>query len=160
MFKQSAFGRQFFTEAEIGESKSLIPQHISIEGGVIKGVKGLLIDGNLKNCHISTADQSPIFVSAMAQLEGCVIEGHELLIDGKFQGTLAIKGKEGEDVGGRLEYGSGAQVMGVAYISDNIMQAKGIKVVIDLAQRPFEKYVTTTPLNAPAQQIADHASAG
>lgn len=142
--KQTALNRQFFTSEEIDASQTSLHQGMTIEGGVITAEKGLVIDGHLKNCHISTTDKSAIFISAMATLEDCVVQSPDLLIDGKFKGTIVVEGKDGEDVGGRLEYGSGAQIFGVAYVSENIVQTKGVKVVMDVQQRPFNKYVAKT----------------
>ena len=154
--KSNLLARQYFEESEITGCNSQVPNSVVIKDGIITGNKGLLLDGILIGCHISTSDNSPIIVSARAELKECVIEGGDVLIDGKFSGTLAIRGKDNEDVGGRLEFGAGSQIRGVSYVAENIVQAKGIKVVMDMSQKPYGQFKTETAhINQP-QQIETH----
>lgn len=156
--KTNLIARQYFEEHEITNCNSQVPNSVVIKSGVITGTKGLLLDGNLVDCHISTSDNSQIIVSARAELKECVIEGSDVLIDGKFSGTLAIRGKDGEDVGGRLEFGAGSQIRGVSYVEENIVQAKGVKVLMDMSQKPYAQFKVATAIEKQQLNGGQHTS--
>lgn len=156
--KANLIARQYFEEHEITNCNSQVPNSVVIKDGVITGTKGLLLDGNLVGCHISTSDNSQIIVSARAELKDCVIEASDVLIDGKFSGTLAIRGKDGEDVGGRLEFGAGSQIRGISYVEENIVQAKGVKVLMDMSQKPYAQFKVATAIEKQQLNGGQHTS--
>lgn len=78
--------------AQISDPESLFSEGLSFEGGVLRGKGGLLIDGKLENVSVISEDGSPIVVSALANLNNCIIQGHHVVIGGKFRGELSADG--------------------------------------------------------------------
>ncbi len=101
-----------FKSADIEASKSTVPETLVLRGGSVEAVKGLLIDGKLYGTTIDSKDGSPIFVSALAELHDCVINGADVLIEGHFEGTLNATGK--------TEFGSGCVAIGIFNKGDEV----------------------------------------
>lgn len=93
-----------FTDAEIIAANSLFPEHVTIKNATLAGAKGFLIDSKMVDCHISTTDGSPVFISALAKLENCKVEAGDVLIEGYFSGSIAATGK--------VELGAGCTMAG------------------------------------------------
>lgn len=93
-----------FTDAEIIAANSLFPEHVTIKNATLAGAKGFLIDSKMADCHISTTDGSPVFISALAKLENCKVEAGDVLIEGYFSGSIAATGK--------VELGAGCTMAG------------------------------------------------
>ena len=94
----------FFKPTDIENSKNL-PESLVFKGGTIECTGGLLVDGQLTGVTIDSKDGSPIYISAMATLQQCVINGSDVLIEGHFSGTL--------NATGRVEFASGCVAVGV-----------------------------------------------
>jgi hypothetical protein len=95
---------QFFDPTAIAKAK-LIPESLAFTGGSIDCSGGLLVDGNLTKVTLESKDGSPIYISALATLDDCVIHGRDVLIEGHFSGVINADGK--------TEFASGCVVVGV-----------------------------------------------
>jgi cytoskeletal protein CcmA (bactofilin family) len=95
----------FFKTTDIESSKAHMHETIVFRGGSLEAKNGLLIDGKLYGTTIDSKDGSPIYVSALAELDDCVINGVDVLIEGSFSGTLNASGK--------TEFASGCVAVGV-----------------------------------------------
>jgi hypothetical protein len=131
---------QHFDEKELEACEMMFHQSMQIKNASIQGKGGLLIDATMKDCHIKMTDGSAVFVSALATLENCVIESSNVFIGGDFNGDLVMDGGEQEEMGGRREFGSGAKVRGREFVTDNIVQSKGVKVMMDMTTKPFSQF--------------------
>ena len=96
---------QFFNAAYMEKCKSNVPETLVLRGGAVEAEKGLLVDGKLHDTTIESKDGSPIYISALAELTNCVINGKDVLIEGVFSGTLNASGK--------TEFASGCVAVGV-----------------------------------------------
>ena len=96
---------QFFKPTDIEASKSLVPESLIFKGGTIDGKDSTLIDGKLHGTTITSTDSTPVYISSLAHLTECVINCHDLLIEGHFTGTINAKGK--------VELAAGCVVVGV-----------------------------------------------
>lgn len=101
-----------FKSVEIEASKSTVPETLVLRGGTVEAEKGLLIDGKLYGTTIDSKDGSPIFISALAELHDCVINGADVLIEGHFEGTLNATGK--------TEFASGCVAVGIFNKGDEV----------------------------------------
>lgn len=101
-----------FKSADIESSKSTVPETLVLRGGTVEAEKGLLIDGKLYGTTIDSKDGSPIFISALAELRDCVINGADVLIEGHFEGTLNATGK--------TEFASGCVAIGIFNKGDEV----------------------------------------
>jgi hypothetical protein len=94
----------FFKPTDIENSK-VLPESLVFKGGSIDCSGGLLVDAQLTNVTLDSKDGSPIYVSALATLDDCVINGTDVLMQGHFSGTLNATGK--------VEFASGCVVVGI-----------------------------------------------
>jgi hypothetical protein len=94
----------FFEPTDIAKAK-LIPESLAFTGGAIDCSGGLLVDGNLTKVTLESKDGSPIYISALATLDDCIINGRDVLIEGHFSGVINADGK--------TEFASGCVVVGV-----------------------------------------------
>jgi hypothetical protein len=94
----------FFKPTDIENSK-VLPESLVFKGGSIDCSGGLLVDGQLTDVTLESKDGSPIYISALAILQQCVINGSDVLIEGHFSGTLNATGK--------VEFASGCVAVGV-----------------------------------------------
>ena len=101
-----------FKSADIESSKSTVPETLVLRGGTVEAEKGLLIDGKLYGATIDSKDGSPIFISALAELHDCVINGADVLIEGHFEGTLNATGK--------TEFAAGCVAIGIFNKGDEV----------------------------------------
>ena len=101
-----------FKSAAIESSKSTVPETLVMRGGSVEAEKGLLIDGKLYGTTIDSKDGSPIFISALAELRDCVINGADVLIEGHFEGTLNATGK--------TEFAAGCVAIGIFNKGDEV----------------------------------------
>ncbi len=102
----------FFKSADIESSKSTVPETLVLRGGSVEAEKGLLIDGKLFGTTIDSKDGSPIYVSALAELHDCVINGADVMIEGHFSGTINATGK--------TEFASGCVAVGIFNKGDEV----------------------------------------
>ena len=125
---------QFFKPTDIEASKSLMPESLVFKGGTIDGKDSTLIDGKLSNTTITSVDNTPIYISSLAVLTECVINCHDLLIEGHFTGTINAKGK--------VELAAGCVVVGILNKADEVYMAT-LADVDDLQVRSLKTPVVT-----------------
>lgn len=97
--------RKFFTNRDVEAAKTHVAELLNIKSGLLESKDGMLIDGRLTGCQIKSADDSPVYVSALAVLEDCTIDGNDVLIEGQFSGIINAKGK--------VEFASGCVATGI-----------------------------------------------
>lgn len=97
-----------FKDETFANPKTMISEHTELDGCNMKSKLGALIDGKLNNVIVTSSDDSPIKISALAVLTGCVINCTDLLIEGSFTGKINAKGS--------VELGESALVEGEASI--------------------------------------------
>jgi hypothetical protein len=94
----------FFKPTDIENSK-VLPESLILKGGSIDCSDGLLIDAQLTGVTIESKNDAPIYISALANLDDCVINGADVLVEGHFSGTLNASGK--------TEFAAGCVVVGI-----------------------------------------------
>lgn len=132
-----------FKSADIESSKSTVPETLVLRGGTVEAEKGLLIDGKLFNTTIDSKDGSPIYVSALAELDNCVINGKDVLIEGSFSGTINASGK--------TEFASGCVVVGIFNKGDEVYIHK--LADLDDLKVSSKKVNSVTHLNAEPEKV-------
>lgn len=131
---------QFFKPTDMEASKSIVPASLNFKGGTIDGKDSTLIDGKLHGTTITSTDNTPIYISSMAHLTECVINCHDLMIEGHFTGTINAKGK--------VELAAGCVVVGILNKSDEVYMAT-LADVDDLQVRSIKTpKVTSLPIAA------------
>lgn len=108
--------------AQIDEPQSLFGHGLTFEGGTLRGNGGLLIDGKLENVSVTSEDGSAIVVSALADLDNCIINGHHVIVSGKFRGELNATGDleitDSADILGLVNTGGRMLVSPLAVMED------------------------------------------
>ena len=129
-----------FKSAAIESSKSTVPETLVMRGGSVEAEKGLLIDGKLYGTTIDSKDGSPIFISALAELRDCVINGADVLIEGHFEGTLNATGKTEFAAGcvaiGIFNKGDEVYIHKLADLDDLKVSSKNVKPLSAVSSEP------------------------
>lgn len=114
----------------IAPAQTLLPESLKVTGGIFEGEGGLLIDGTLKDSTIRSSDQSMIIISATAKLVNCTVDGHDVVIEGNFDGNLVARGD--------CEITSSATVIGTLKLGGDLYKARAADVT-DLSVSSFKQ---------------------
>lgn len=112
----------------------ILQQSLVFVGGTVFVKGGLQIDATLKDVRVVAADNKPIVLTALGTMQGCSIEGADVLIAGTFSGQVLARG----DV----------EVTDTAEFSGSI-RSSGIVVVNPLAGDADEITIGRLPPEAP-----------
>lgn len=76
----------------LSDAKTVIAHSIDFEGGTLRLSGGALIDGRLTRTTIISVDGSPTKISALANLDSCILNCKDIIIDGEFSGEINATG--------------------------------------------------------------------
>jgi cytoskeletal protein CcmA (bactofilin family) len=113
-----------FSEDSLKAAQTHVCENIEYEGGTLRVKGGAVINGNLSKTTIISVDGSPIKVSVLANLDGCVINGGDIIVDGAFSGEINAQGD--------VELGDTSSLQGT-------ITHKGRVVIGSLAETEFLK---------------------
>lgn len=78
--------------SSIERPDEIIQQTLAFVGGTVYVSGGAQIDAKLKNVSVVALDDKPIVLSALGQMENCLINGTDVLVCGDFSGEIRAKG--------------------------------------------------------------------
>lgn len=93
--------------------KTLVSNTTDQEGGTLRIKGGAKIDGKLTGVTIISTDNTPIKISALAELDKCILNGHDVLVEGVFNGEMNLTGD--------VELGESCTVVGVLKHSGRVL---------------------------------------
>ena len=127
----------FFNTAALEKTETNLPESLKLKGGAIEAHGGLTVDAQLTGVTLDSKDGSTIYISALAKLEDCVINGKDVLIEGKFSGTL--------NATGQTEFASGCVAVGIFNKGDDVY----IHKLADIDDLKVMRLVQTTASATP-----------
>lgn len=102
-----------FSSTVFDTPQTIVTERTELVSGTLKTSQTALIDGRLTDVHIECTDDTPIKISALANLVNCTINCKDLLIEGCFSGEIKARGN--------VELGESAQFQGNATVSGQLL---------------------------------------
>jgi hypothetical protein len=105
--------RKYFKESQMKEALTQLPESVTLEGGVIRGKGGMVVDGTFTKTTFISDDETPMYFTSLSSLTDCVVNCHDALFEGQFTGTINCKGDKKNRETSKIEFGSGSITVGV-----------------------------------------------